>query len=1198
MYFSAYVGNPSNQKGKANPNFTFSVQGWDDEAKKWEDITTYMTGDIQPSDKWSQIFFPIEHEKAFDDFRVRIYNMSSDFDGNDFIIDDMCIFATKPPLIAYQANTKCVEANENDSVIHVVLRVDYQGFTDISYNNSDVNYTVEQMTKDSVYSFVPMIDHYLSEDATHTGRIEAGVKVAPDTIFGAIHMPAHDFIPMHEDSIFSNLNELARKFEESVDAHEDWKKAGSTPPEPSLFRQGYIYENLDGDIRPVLYVVHKAKMTSDKKYTVRMSIGYTGLMSSQCAMTSDLKVTNRMMLMLNGEEQEEKEVSGMCANTTYEVSMRVRGTLIQDSVAPMPLTGSCSCDWLLYGDTTSATSEATYGYKYSDIEKVIRQVLRYEPGAGESNSNQFAKNLGEVNRNVMDNIQKKCSLETDKSAYEVLTDLVNKGFLTLYKQDILVNVISKDSVKYVVFPIMGTGTDDLEEKGMEVCPTPIVIKLKARETDTGTPLIIGGLHRDSTQSKLPITVLVDAENANKELAIPVDSIRTMIGIHSVTLLSTDDPDYREGVHKLSLTPGRVWPRDISRYYTKGDTITLTPASNNNYEMRPGYSYTFNIEMVSATDDPSDKDGCPIGDVPFIVSVVPDILRWAPADKNNNKWNDPMNWIGVTADNVVIHENARFAPLPTTDIIIPAMADMPAPYLPNQSTLTSADSVQQVGFTYNTCDDIRFLPGAAIAQQQRLGYDVVVVDMTMPQQTWAYRSAPVTGMVSGDIFMADADLNGTTKMWTVGPFDANGRSWKTGNGSFWLSVYNRSTIHKEQDGTATERTAAAEWSKVTNGLTLALPPAQGWSVYGRTASGSDPDVRLPKPDDHYHYFNGATQLDLSEDVERGEGAGKLAFNPGKEATSQAYTLSNGVESDMFVFGNPTMGYIDIWGFIADNGLEEEFDYMNESGVYTTVNKAIADAAKAAKDTISDQRLYLPPMHAIVVKTAAAGNEKAIVLNTNRIVTSASQVTPVAMPQRKTTSPHSKGIMTVTAVNPLDVSCTSRLLIGQGYHDAIVQGEDAVLTTININKFNSSTPSTPFALYAVEEDYGLSIDLRDSIVSVPLSFYMSNLELEPVTHLWFTGVNNLNGPLYLYDALTDTERQIIDGIRLDIPTPEISHEKRYYIRRHAATQGGENPIGTGVEPAEITGERAIKILHNGQVLILRGGHVYTVFGQKIR
>ena len=1231
MYFSAYVGNPSNQVNKSNPNFTFSVQGSKD-GVKWTDITSYMTGDIKPSDKWSQIFFPIEHDKAFNHFRVRVYNMASDFDGNDFIIDDMCIFATKPPLIAYQANTKCVEANVNDSIIHVVLRVDYQGFTDLSYNNADVAYTVEQMTinketKDTVISFVPMVDHYLSEDATHTGRIEDEVKVEPDTIYGTIHMPARDFVPLDDNLIFSNLNDLADRFEESYEAHEEWEKAGSAEPEPTLFRQGYIYENLDGIVRPVLYVVHKAKMTADKKYKVRMSLGYDGLMSSICAMTSDLSVTNRMMLMLNGEEQEDKEVNGMCANTIYDVSLRVRGTLIKDSVAPMPLIGSCTCDWLLYGDTVEASSLARYGYKYRDIEKVIRDVLRYEPGDGESNSNRFARNLGEVNRNVMDHIQQKCTLSTGLNAYEVLADLVNKGFLTLYESNILVSVHKGDSVQYTVFPIVGTGTEDLQKEGMGVCPVPLVIKLKTKTTGSATPLIIGGLHRDSTQANLPITILADADNANKELVIPVDSIRTMVGMHAIDLISTDDPDYREGVHKLSLTPDRLWPRDVDSYYMKGDRIILTPTATNNYAMRPGYSYTFNIEMVSASDDPSDVDGCPIGNIPFIVSVVPDILRWEPADSSNNQWNNPMNWIGVDANNNPIHENARFAPLSTTDIIIPAMTNgMPYPALPDLTAPSTYDSVQQVGFVYNTCDDIRFLPGAAINQQQHLNYDVVVADMTIPYGKWAFRSAPVRGMISGDIFMADADLLGTTKMWSVGSFDADARNYTYGNASYWLSVYSRETIRKgNNDQVAdTTRTSSADWSKVTNALSLPLPAGQGWAVYTKTESRDTAFIRLPKSDDRYYYFykSGGRVDDLYEDnlmalrnrIAGGSGAGELAFS----GTSEVYTITNDkdgegndVNTTSFVFGNPTMGYIDIWGFIADNCLKEEFDYMNESGaasVYTTVVK---ETAKASSNTISNPMRFLPPMHAIVVKVKddVAISEIDLTLYANRIVTDPSKVAdewracgegaPASAPRHRDAAMPQEGIMTITAINPVSARCTSRLLLGQGYHNAILAGEDAVLTTINIDNYsNTSYPATPFNIYAQEGGYGLSIDLLDSIVNVPLSFCMSEMPYEPVTYLWFTGVHSIDGPLVLYDALTDTERRIIDGICLDIHTPEASHERRYFIRRPWYMTPQDDQIPTGVDALCGEEEQAVKFILNGQVFIVRKGHIYSMFGQIVR
>jgi hypothetical protein len=193
------------------------------------------------------------------------------------------------------------------------------------------------------------------------------------------------------------------------------------------------------------------------------------------------------------------------------------------------------------------------------------------------------------------------------------------------------------------------------------------------------------------------------------------------------------------------------------------------------------------------------------------------------------------------------------------------------------------------------------------------------------------------------------------------------------------------------------------------------------------------------------------------------------------------------------------------------------------------------------------------------------------------------------------------MTVTAINPVSARCTSRLLLGQGYHDAILSGEDAVLSMINIGHApTTSDPATPFNIYAAEEGYGLSIDLRDSIVNVPISFHMSDLPYNPVTRLWFTGVNNIDGPLVLYDALTDTEQPIMDGICILIETPEYSHQTRYFIRRSASYTGhNTNPgVATGTGTAQGYEEKAMKILYNGHVLILRNGHVYTMFGQQVR
>ena len=147
---------------------------------------------------------------------------------------------------------------------------------------------------------------------------------------------------------------------------------------------------------------------------------------------------------------------------------------------------------------------------------------------------------------------------------------------------------------------------------------------------------------------------------------------------------------------------------------------------------------------------------------------------------------------------------------------------------------------------------------------------------------------------------------------------------------------------------------------------------------------------------------------------------------------------------------------------------------------------------------------------------------------------------------------------------------------------------------------NAPATPFNLYAAEGSEGLSVDLRDSIVNVPISFYISDLPYDPITRLWFTGVHNIDGPLMFYDAFTDTERPIIDGSYIDIETPQHSHLKRYYIRRRSVIidEPQEEPIATGFGLLGAENENAVKIVQNGNVYIVRNGHIYTIFGQQVR
>ena len=1194
MFFSGYIGNPSKNLDKkyARPNFTFAVQG-SVNGTDWEDITTYMTGDIEPKNGWYQIYFPIVFNThvEYHHFRVRIYNMASNWDGNDFVIDDMCIFATKQPLIAYQANTACKEKEDVETPTHIILRLDYQGITGEGYNNESVYYTVKCVNQEGTPSFVQMIDHYLAEQTHHKSG-----PTQPDTICGRLYIPAREYEPLDPDSIFVNMNELIDTFDVSN----------------GVFKEGYIYEILEGVIRPVKYVVHSAYLNPKDTFTVHMSAEYKDMLNSMCGLTSYLKISNMMVLELNGEEVPDMEQTDLCANSTYDIGLHVKGSLYLDNSAPINLNGSCVNDWLLYGDTAEDKSVVRYGYKYKDIVKVVKDILRCEP-KGTTNANQFAKNLAAVNRNEMIRIQEaeRVTLsDPSLDPYTMLTNLVNKGFLMLYQPTMTATVYSGDSIQYVIFPILGTGSDALHSASVEVCPLPILIKLKPNPESAKTPLIVGGLNRGASEMNLPVVVLANVNKANQEITLKVDSIMELVGIKTIELRSTDDPNFREGIHKLEYEPDTLYP--TGEYYQKGSTITLHPSSSSNYKMKPGYNYTYGIVMQTILGLDTLVGGCEVGTIPFTVSVVPNYLRWDPQDTESDEWNKPGNWIGIDENNVPIHTNARFAPLNTTAILIPAITNgRQYPELPDLTNPASYDSVKQVGFEYNTCDYIRFLPGAAMGQQQRMEYNHAIVDMPLPQNEWAFRSAPVKGMISGDLYMSNADLYKETSLWEVGSFDANGRNNTTGNASFWLSLYGITTVRlgNSAEGIENEtQTTDGSWSKVANGLTLSLPPAQGWAVYGRSASGSPAAVRLPKEDDLYYYFNKyGEQLDgqyeqnlqaLRETnaVAQGGHAGELAFHP--SGVAESYLLSKDAGSHTFVFGNPTMGYIDIWGFIADNSLVEEFGYMATNNEYTTVTK---ESALATANVITEQKRYLPPMHAILITVAGSGapRELEVTVNTSRVV-----VSPVAGPSpapRRTPRKYPKGIMTVTATNAVSPRCFSQLLIGQGYHDAVYKGEDALLMTLSIDKYtNNTTPATPFNLYAAEGEYGLCIDLRDSIVNIPLSFYMSNLPFDPVTRLWFTGVNKIDEDLVLYDAVTETEQTIADGIYIDIQTPEQSHEVRYYIRRRGFNpqSGTDEPIVTGFEWIETEGNKAVKFIKDDHVYILVNGQVYTILGQKIK
>ena len=64
--------------------------------------------------------------------------------------------------------------------------------------------------------------------------------------------------------------------------------------------------------------------------------------------------------------------------------------------------------------------------------------------------------------------------------------------------------------------------------------------------------------------------------------------------------------------------------------------------------------------------------------------------------------------------------------------------------------------------------------------------------------------------------------------------------------------------------------------------------------------------------------------------------------------------------------------------------------------------------------------------------------------------------------------------------------------------------------------------------------------------------------------------------------------------------IPEEERGFMSfyHQGSTDPDDQDVPTGIEDWSTAGDETIKIIQNGLVMIVRNGHVYTIFGQKMR
>jgi hypothetical protein len=269
----------------------------------------------------------------------------------------------------------------------------------------------------------------------------------------------------------------------------------------------------------------------------------------------------------------------------------------------------------------------------------------------------------------------------------------------------------------------------------------------------------------------------------------------------------------------------------------------------------------------------------------------------------------------------------------------------------------------IGFDPHHCKNIYLAPGAKIHNQHLLHYEKAYVDMQISAGKWNMMSAPLQKMVSGDMFIPHTgryDADGADLIPETNPFVVNefqGLRHRDAAYLFYQQFYNQTVYSYYEDGSTSS--AASIGFEETNSLSQPLQPGSGYSLYGVGMKGGETlTIRLPKPDTQYEYYTSeGNPSGETTTVNRGTDnqSHKFAFTADHESDTMTITLTNQEQTYNFLFGNPTMAYIDMQLFLETNkGVLNPVFHRIEASTWT-----------ASTELTLTQDRYLAPMSSVMM-----------------------------------------------------------------------------------------------------------------------------------------------------------------------------------------------------------------------------------------
>ncbi len=1173
MYCSVWLRcpRPSND-GSYKPIFRCNVQGRnklsDGTYTPWEDVAVYFAGEVGYQSKWQQVNFPIVSPETYSECRVQIYNFGTGGDGNDFLLDDLCIYADKLPMSSYQLQTElcCSPDHDGTTFTAAVLRVDY-GATTISSTDYQYYQIYNKTTRKPFVLTSTSLSPYYDENKNFTAE---GLTKEQ---YGSIEIKAANYTPTQAETL-ANPSELVGKLLEAY--HLDTKETKTAPLCGKCFvakRQEEITDESPGHY--YMYVVHIIPNIHDNRvqenylqehceYTLRMTSEASDLIKTNlsCAIEIDLPSTQESLYRLMSDQIETTEFlcnsTNNCPNEHYTIEAFIRKDSDPYSDAGKA-EGTYLADWM-YGHAFDEVYRMDYPHENDDVEHAAKDAADIKfaevyhcsraqvtdafldlrrPDDG--NANYSVKTFAEIDPTEFSDYDTSPTQEYESKSkhYETLKYLHNQGWLQLATSSVSFYLGSQDTARYWVFPIENSAKATDGETPLHDCPEPRWVQVSTKHSNHYVNLAPGldihdadDLSADPRYGNIFPNARVLARMVNNTIQIPIhQSSQDEYDVHfmgaDAYLFQTNDDNITN-------------PTAVKYIARKSDnTIVLMPATSNNTKLEIGKEYTMCIRMRDNKDQHrAAGDNCDVGKVYVKLLILPDIVQWTPTTPDKS-WHNDANWTGY-GDDV---ENYHYAPIAGSGVIIPSATQRSEVTTPELTVIASTDPHPyplDANFALTpTCGQIYFQPGAMMLNQHLLQHDKALVDLIVPNQTWNTVAVPISSIVSGDMYIPHSgnENNGAivaeTEPFTVGSFQ--GARHSKSAFPFWMSVYNKTVqrVNENPDKTGTTISTSTTAFASTNALDEPMQVGSGYQLLGygpsNFAANEPLTIRLPKPDNIYSYYDAEGVLGQRVAINRGANPNKLTYSP-----DVPITLTNERTSYSFMFGNPTMAMIDLTKCLPAG-----------STIYKMVNDGWVSGTLVSLEKDEAYR-YLEPMRSVLVTLPTAGTTAEIDLQAEDLTTpekiaeaKANNIAP-----RRNASGNTLQLMTIYA----DVYGTkARCLVGAkfGMADTYALGEDALFISSGVEaEVNSATATSPVNMYTVSDNIPLMVDIRENIDTIPMALLIQDYYRTDKFTLTFHLTENWEKECYFCDALTGSKTLITDSLTLEVDMP-LNHATRYFI-----------------------------------------------------